>query len=376
MKGIKKSTKNQKIKERGITLIALVITIIVLLILAGVALATLTGDSGILSNAEKAKEQTNLANSKEQVQLAIQGALTEGLGIITKENLVAELDRLLGAGTENYTITPEDETGPWTVTVTDTGYSTTISSTGKKEDNGQTKPTVDWEAILAEANANPESFKHEETLSSTYIAIGTDGRPVDMDMWVPTPNADGTFSLGSMDNYGSEMVYTDECPGGKIKGTVPQYIYNEELETFKEVVRMYGTFFQRTDLMYAPEIPSSVKEMLQTFKGCTELNRAPEIPSTVTDMGGTFSSCTNLTTAPEIPSSVTKMTYTFYGCTNLTGTIVINANPTNYGGCFEGTVKPITLTNSATEENTATETTLNNLKGTTYNGNVSVVLAK
>ncbi len=36
------------LKEKGVTLIALVITIIVLLILAGVSIATLTGDNGIL----------------------------------------------------------------------------------------------------------------------------------------------------------------------------------------------------------------------------------------------------------------------------------------------------------------------------------------
>ena len=40
-------------RENGITLIALVITIIVLLILAGVALATLTGQGNIIGNAEK-----------------------------------------------------------------------------------------------------------------------------------------------------------------------------------------------------------------------------------------------------------------------------------------------------------------------------------
>ena len=67
---MKKQTKFTE-KENGITLIALVITIIVLLILAGVALATLTGDSGILSNAEKAKEDTLKANAKEKVQIAI-----------------------------------------------------------------------------------------------------------------------------------------------------------------------------------------------------------------------------------------------------------------------------------------------------------------
>ena len=58
-------------KEGGVTLVALVVTIIVLLILAGVALNALFGDSGILNNAEKAKEETLKANLKEKVQLAI-----------------------------------------------------------------------------------------------------------------------------------------------------------------------------------------------------------------------------------------------------------------------------------------------------------------
>ena len=45
-------------KNNGITLIALVITIIVLLILAGVTIATLTGENGILPRASDASEQT------------------------------------------------------------------------------------------------------------------------------------------------------------------------------------------------------------------------------------------------------------------------------------------------------------------------------
>ena len=61
--------KNQKFKERVITLIALVITIIVLLILAGVALAALTGDSGILNNAEKAAIDTEISGIEEQAKL-------------------------------------------------------------------------------------------------------------------------------------------------------------------------------------------------------------------------------------------------------------------------------------------------------------------
>ena len=48
-------------KEQGITLIALVITIVVLLILASVTIAMLTGDNGILSQANKAKLSTILS---------------------------------------------------------------------------------------------------------------------------------------------------------------------------------------------------------------------------------------------------------------------------------------------------------------------------
>ena len=56
---------NNKIKKtlkasNGITLIALVVTIIVLLILAGISIQMLTGDNGILTRAGEAKEKTNI----------------------------------------------------------------------------------------------------------------------------------------------------------------------------------------------------------------------------------------------------------------------------------------------------------------------------
>ncbi len=54
---------------RGITLIALVITIIVLLILAGVSIATLTGEGGILTKAETAKEKTRGSSVEEAKNL-------------------------------------------------------------------------------------------------------------------------------------------------------------------------------------------------------------------------------------------------------------------------------------------------------------------
>ena len=61
-------------RQNGITLIALVITIIVLLILAGVSIAMLTGENGILNQAQEAKEQTEFKSAEEKVKLAIMGA--------------------------------------------------------------------------------------------------------------------------------------------------------------------------------------------------------------------------------------------------------------------------------------------------------------
>ena len=57
--------KNQK----GITLIALVITIIVLLILAGVTIAMLTGENGILNKATGAVSDTEKATAEEAIKM-------------------------------------------------------------------------------------------------------------------------------------------------------------------------------------------------------------------------------------------------------------------------------------------------------------------
>ena len=62
--------KNQIKGKKGITLIALIVTIIVLLILAGVTIATLTGDNGLLQKAGEAKQASDNATTDEKVRLA------------------------------------------------------------------------------------------------------------------------------------------------------------------------------------------------------------------------------------------------------------------------------------------------------------------
>ena len=63
--------------QKGITLIALVITIIVLLILAGVSIAMLTGENGILNKATSSRTATNQAEAIERINLALNAVKAE-----------------------------------------------------------------------------------------------------------------------------------------------------------------------------------------------------------------------------------------------------------------------------------------------------------
>lgn len=63
--------------QKGITLIALVVTIIVLLILAGIAIALLTGDNGIITNAQASRSNTAYRTADEQMRLAYMAVRTE-----------------------------------------------------------------------------------------------------------------------------------------------------------------------------------------------------------------------------------------------------------------------------------------------------------
>ena len=63
--------------KRGITLIALVVTIVVLLILAGTSIAMLTGDNGIFSRAKEAKTKNEEATAREKLEIELTNLITE-----------------------------------------------------------------------------------------------------------------------------------------------------------------------------------------------------------------------------------------------------------------------------------------------------------
>ena len=100
---IKENTKQQKREEirnqNGITLLVLVITIIILLILAGITIGALTGENGIIKNTKESKEQTEIANEKEILEKATVEAMGKNkYGNIEESELQNALNNETGDG--------------------------------------------------------------------------------------------------------------------------------------------------------------------------------------------------------------------------------------------------------------------------------------
>ena len=111
-------------KSNGITLIALVITIIVLLILAGVAISMLSGENGILKKAAEAKTKTEEGQKQEETALLSMELETHfqttnsqykcSNGFITGIEVESKVEQLQSALPEGYTVKAEDETDNFT----------------------------------------------------------------------------------------------------------------------------------------------------------------------------------------------------------------------------------------------------------------------
>ena len=113
--------------QKGITLIALVVTIVVL-ILAGVSINIVFSNGGILDKAKSAEKRSTIAKEKEIVEMAYLAVSTENIGgEITLEDLQAELENMVGA---NKTVTTLDGNGYLLVKFLETGNEYNINEMG------------------------------------------------------------------------------------------------------------------------------------------------------------------------------------------------------------------------------------------------------
>ena len=92
MKLTKEITKGNFSDKKGITLIALVVTIVVLLILAGVSINALFGNNGIISRAQDTKEVTNLSGLKDEIGVVIQSRSINKMAGLQLKSFKEELE--------------------------------------------------------------------------------------------------------------------------------------------------------------------------------------------------------------------------------------------------------------------------------------------
>lgn len=291
--------------RNGITLIALVITIIVLLILAGVTIATLTGDNGIIAKAQRAKEETEIGAEKELISLAILSTkTTKPEGNLQLAEIVDEINK---NGTK-----VEIEGRKIVFTETNNMYKIrngTVLEAGKK---------VDFESILT-------NYEKETTYD---VCIGADGTIVDLKLWNLTKSNDGYYIL-------DDGAYIGECKDGKIIGSIPQYIKISTEKEFKEVQKINQAFSNcKLDLRTMPQIPSTVRGLYFTFADCANLETVCDLPSSVKSLDYAFINCRSLKQTPEMSDSIEIMTNTFNGCSNLKTICELSNNLTNMQGTF------------------------------------------
>ena len=234
----------------GITLIALVITIIVLLILAGVSIAMLTGQNGILTQAQNAKDKTEYKNAEEKVRLAVMGAMSDD-GTLTVEKLRTDM--------ANYGGTIEGETFPVTATVD--GKSFTVNANGSV---GEIVPAPEGLEVGTEVTYTPSgTYKWEAEYCSSDKTVGTDDVTIDssndfkISKWkvldikdgevtlVPEAPTTGKVYLQGAQGYNNGVkLLNDACSnlyGNASKGIEARSINIEDIEYYMTEEAKSGT---------------------------------------------------------------------------------------------------------------------------------------
>ncbi len=306
-----------KTKEnKGITLIALVITIIVLLILAGVTIATLVGNNGILNKASQAAEETRIAQVEEQVNLW-------------------KSEKEMG-NTTGGTITSEDD------------------FLQNLKDNGSiTEDEIDRTSQIIRIGDREIYYGSGPELTDVYVALYTDGTLV-FNSKDEFDEALVSKEYGKIDIFGTNQTppwYSDAnsiTTANFLNKVVPKstarwFYYLTKLTTIQNianldtsrVTNMSYMFFACFDLQTVDLThfnTENVTNMAQMFSNCGDINNldfSSFNTSKVTNMNAMFHACTNLTQL-DLSSfnteNVTDMSSMFDGNRNLTSLNISSFN--------------------------------------------------
>ena len=161
--------------KRGITLISLVVTIIVLLILAGISIQAITGNEGIIDRAIRAKESSEINNEKEILETATTKAMGKHkYGSITQVGLEDQLEIYK---TDNPTsIEYDEDTNMLYVTFTNSKRTYQVDNSGNVTYLGtetELRNTVNISAN-PESSTTPQLIQYVDLTVSSYVGLEDD----------------------------------------------------------------------------------------------------------------------------------------------------------------------------------------------------------
>ena len=310
-------------ESRGITLIVLIITIVVLLILAGVAVAHITGGEGIIEQASERRDEATIANEKQIISNAIIAA-TAKFGDITEENLRSALSK------NNVEITKKGIL--YKIVFKDTNNSYKMNPEGEFFYIEDIAPTEMWGKI-------ENNILYLRSTQQDGYSIGTKWNNADITkIIIEEPIApstckelfNGCIALQEIENI--ENLHTENATSmekmfyncKKLKSLDLTYFDTSKVESMsylfyncialKELnVKNFDTSNVKSmAYMFAGPYYSTGQMNLEKINGLTSFNT-----SEVTTMAYMFSMCVKIKTLDVSSfdtSKVTNMSYMFSGC--------------------------------------------------------------
>ncbi len=291
---LENKSKNNKINKEyhanGITLIALVVTIVVMLVLAGVSINLLTGDNGAITKAKQAKMKSEFATYNEELELFNTARYMENpeysIGTLTAGKSTLNYNTNNGSGGSIKEIL---------TSISDEYLDKVEIIKGEIYINTKNKMEIEVAQEMG-IKPNPYDIKDGILLSST-------GNLLLMDETGTVTIPDSVKEIGSGAFSKLTGLKKIVIPGTVKKISSSAFAFNSTLE---EVVLEEG-----------------IKEIgNQAFNGCTNL-KTVKLPQSLTTIGSlAFYHCSNLESI-NIPSEVQNIgTYVFSGCRSLNSVII------------------------------------------------------
>lgn len=299
-----KKMKRRMTATRGITLIALVITIIVLLILAGVMIATLTGENGILNQAGNAKTSNAEGEAREEFALiANEWAIEKNT---SNKTLGDFLNEKLTEG--KLTSVKDNENG--TYTIKQNGYQTIINQNGEISDLFNPE---EWDKTACKESSFLWESDDPNSGEAYYTIVGyADSITNETKLKIPSRCHEIRCDAVNYNNQGrtfAQTFNTVELPDTMTK--IGNYAFSHSNLTGimipNNVTSIGDCAFSGCSSLTSVEIPNGVISIgVQALSYCESLTSVT-IPNSVISIGAAAFCHSSSLTSITIPNSVRDM---------------------------------------------------------------------